>query len=945
MNSNIKDIIALFLLQLALTIPLLSASAHGLTISDVKVTKTAKDSANVEWKTDAPAGSKVNYGKTKSLDLAEKQDALVQAHSVTLTNGIIPSTSYFFSVESKDSSGNTATDDNSKALYTFKTQDNPAASATGPPPIEVSIPQFFNRNLIDISGTTRPFSSVTLFVNDMNVPRRSLNGNEVGESGKFAFSQVQLEHKNKIKISVEDKSGNKNEQAFDVAVDANSPITKLNEIKSLMAQPNFTISGNVNKPVTIKLFLDSSADASSVPEKVKGLQLSKASQNSVELKWEQSKDKDFSRYIVYRDDIGPIATANPASYNNYIDVLVDSGKEYRYEVSAVNIFGIESIKSEPLTAKTLSGGSVITIKPIPVDVLQDTRNPTQTIEASGDFNFAVRLDKGDGTYNLKLIFEDKSGNKFTSEKIVALDTKKPAVKITTPLAGAQVYENLANEINIMGKTKPNARVHLFVDRTPFGSFDTSIQVTGIPNEAQSVPKSDVDVAADFTSRLENIKETELESKCQSIIALKSVCKEGADRSVTADSLGNFQFDKVDLTAAFGLATRLTEVPVSEFRDTRLNQDSIQAKKSNILVIATDQLGQRGFAKQTVSIGTCWSGNQSWDIIPLAEKQTPAFLRTERLAEGTEALYFYFKFNYVGRGAYPKIENVFLSKACGTQEALDPRFNLSCRVLPSGGLASKLNQDGTLTYSVVLLNRFEGMDRFLKADWKSFFDALGVNKDMTFPFKVTIRYKHDVVDDNGVSRPMTETQTTCQEVSYVIDNTLIDPRKVLPDVLVNNFVGFLDSSISTLTKVQEQIDRVVDYVAIGCLYSFFAHLIFKIYRNWIDLANEKLFTLKNIVFNTGNKQDDSDCKIIADAVKKAHGSMKLKYFSDPDLKKCFPTSYAAWQREADIYHAQRWSCDRIFGHTSPSKWTESKSDDEILKKITTQDTCKQSGIER
>ncbi len=862
MNQKINDVISAFMIQLVLTMPLLSASAYGVASTNTSATNNTKSTQ-------------------------------------------------------RDS---------------------------GPPPIEVSIPQYFNKNFIDISGTTRPFSSVTLYVNDFNAPRRNLNTDEIGESGQFAFAQVQLDKQNKIKIVVEDKSGNKNEKTFDVTVDKESPIIKIEEIKNLVSKLNFTISGNVNKPLTIKLFIDLAAEQSSVPAKVTGLQVAKANQNSIELKWDESKDKDFSHYVVYRDDVGPIAKTNPASYNNYIDALVDSNKEYRYEVSSVNIFDNEGAKSDPIIAKTLPGGKTLGLKPNPIDVLEESRKPTLTVEANGDFNFVVRLDKGDGKYNLKLVFEDKAGNKFTSEKIVTLDSKKPTVKITSPSPGAQVYENLANEINIIGKTKPNARVHLFVDRTPFGAFNTSIQVTGIPNEAQNVPNSSIDVTADFESKLEKLPESELESKCESLIASRAACKEGADKSVTADSEGNFKFEKVDLTAAFGLSTRLTEVSPSEFRDTRLNQEAQQAKKSNILVIATDQSGLRGYAKETINIGTCWSGNQSWDLIPLTSKQSPIFLSTERLAEGTEALYFYFNFSYIGRGANAKIENVFLSRACGTREVLDPRFNISCRVMPAGDMPTKLNPDGTLTYSVVPLTRYEGMDRFLRSDWKSFFDAIGVNKDMTFPFKVTIRYKHDVIDDTGVIRTMTEAQSTCQEVSYVVDNTLIDPRIVLPDFLVNDFVNFLDNSIKTLAKVQEQIDRVVDYVAIGCLYSFFAHLIFKVYRNIVDLSSEKIFTLKTIAFNTGNSQNDQDCAKIAEAVKKAHGSMKLKYFSDPDLKKCFPASYAAWQREYDIYQVERWGCDRIFGHTSPSKWTETRSDDDIVKTLSTPNTCSNDGVE-
>ncbi|MBI2654964.1 M15 family metallopeptidase [Candidatus Woesearchaeota archaeon] len=238
-----------------------------------------------------------------------------------------------------------------------------------------------------------------------------------------------------------------------------------------------------------------------------------------------------------------------------------------------------------------------------------------------------------------------------------------------------------------------------------------------------------------------------------------------------------------------------------------------------------------------------------------------------------------------------------------------------------------------------------MDRFLENDWKNFFKA--INNEMTFPFKIQITYDHDVINDKGEVAKARETQTACQEVTYVVDNTLLDPRTVVPDFMLYDFVDFLQKSVNALTKVQEQIDRVIDYVAIGCLYTFFAHLVWKIYRNWVELSSEFNFKLQNALVPSGNNQDDEYCNTVAKAVVQSYqlGSLrnlKLKYFSDPDLKKCFPAVYQAWQREENIYQWQRWSCDRIFGHTTPSRWTEKKSDDDLHKKITTQNTCAQDG---
>src|SRR3989338_599892 len=653
--------------------------------------------------------------------------------------------------------------------------------------LTVSVPSYVNRRILDISGSVKANSVVSLYVNDLNTPRKILSSVET-VNGKFSFTQVQLQDSNNIKIAAADSSGNKVEKTFEVSVDTDSPVVKLSSMVNLTSKIDLNVTGTVSEPVTVSVFIDSNANNSATPPKIAKLNSTKITQNSVELKWAQSLDKDFSHYVIYRNDI-PIATANPVTFTVFTDALVDSGREYKYQVSEVNVFGNEGPKSDTLAVKTLSGGAILNANYPPVDIFEEFRTPSFRTNASGDFNIGAKLTKGDGVYEIKMVFEDKAGNKFTAQKIVTLDTKKPSVKIITPPAGSLVYENVAHEVDIIGKTEPNARVHLFIDRTPF-SFDTNVQLAGLPNEVQNVPQSNFDITADFQEKLDNASETALESKCKSNIAIKTSCQDGADRSTTADKDGNFKFEKVDLTSQFGISTRIPEVPVTDFRDTVLNQDARNAKKANILIIATDTVGQKGFAKSTVAIGTCWSGNLSWDVIPLTQFQSPTLLSTERMAEGTEALYFYFNYSYIGRGANARITGVSLAKACGTRELMDPRFNISCRVMPAGETPTKLNKpDNTLTYSVVPLNRFEGMDKFLGDDWKSFLKS--INSEMSFPYKILIRYEHDVIDDSGQSRRMTETQTSCQEVSYAIDNTLIDPRKVMPDFMLYGFVDFLD----------------------------------------------------------------------------------------------------------------------------------------------------------
>ncbi|MBS3097059.1 fibronectin type III domain-containing protein [Candidatus Woesearchaeota archaeon] len=548
--KRMNDLMAIFLIQLVLTLPFYTASAYGLAISDVRVAKVTSNSASIEWLTDNFSNGKVRYGKTASLGFSQRHDNFVDNHSLNIVNGIDSDTAYFFAVESSDLMGNTAVDNNSNNFHTFKTLDiTPppqvaglqAASKTSSsillswdalntsdlsyytiyrnriavgnsttnsfndtgissgslsykvsavdtsgneglssdsfmvsalpldsaapaisnadvlgvtdatarvtwitdensttivlyginktdkakssaelvtnhsividglvknanytilvkscdasgncanlsksftagkdttlPFINLSTPRFVNRRVTDLIGSTEPFSQLTLFVNDMNIPKRSLGNAETGNSGKFAFSQVQLEQDNIIRLVAVDKSNNRNQKIFEVSVDTQEPSVQLDEVPLLTSKTNLTVKGSVNEQVLIKVFVDAKANETAVPSQITGLNATKVGQNFVELQWNELKDKDFSHYVVYREDSSPIAITKPANFNLFIDALVDSGRSYTYQISAVNIFANEGTKSEPVTATTLSGGAALGIKPKDVDIFEDFRKP------------------------------------------------------------------------------------------------------------------------------------------------------------------------------------------------------------------------------------------------------------------------------------------------------------------------------------------------------------------------------------------------------------------------------------------------------------------------------------------------------------------------------------------------------------------------------------------
>jgi len=73
--------------------------------------------------------------------------------------------------------------------------------------------------------------------------------------------------------------------------------------------------------------------------------------NSIELAWERNTETDFSNYIIYRAlGDGPLRKLAEVNVPTYSDRAIESGKRYRYAVSAVDQKGNESEKSPPVEA-------------------------------------------------------------------------------------------------------------------------------------------------------------------------------------------------------------------------------------------------------------------------------------------------------------------------------------------------------------------------------------------------------------------------------------------------------------------------------------------------------------------------------------------------------------------------------------------------------------------
>lgn len=113
--------------------PVLVAGSGGGTsdttppvISGVASSNVTASSADISWTTDEASDSVVRYGTSTLLGSSVSDTTLVTSHLVGLS-GLSANTTYYYEVQSTDSSGNTAVDNNNGTYYSFKT----VASSSG----------------------------------------------------------------------------------------------------------------------------------------------------------------------------------------------------------------------------------------------------------------------------------------------------------------------------------------------------------------------------------------------------------------------------------------------------------------------------------------------------------------------------------------------------------------------------------------------------------------------------------------------------------------------------------------------------------------------------------------------------------------------------------------------------------------------------------------------
>ncbi len=666
-----------------------------------------------------------------------------------------------------------------------------------------------------------------------------------------------------------------------VNVDTTAPVIVFEPIKDVQIQKSLVVKGKVSKEVTIDFALGRGMLDNIKPSKVAGLKVASSENNLkdfVHIVWEKGKEPDLDKYVIYREDVG-IIDVNSVETNYFRDLKINSDTEYVYYIAALDASGNIGDKSEPLRIKTLSGDRKNIPKPIAQKATIEADRPIRSTKTSNAFEEEIQL-SSDGDYHLVVTATDSAGNKAVYRKNFALDTKGPKIESVIPNGGF-IYEYAANSVKIEGITTPNVDVKLYIDK----------------NNLQKLIES---------------------------------------YSTKSDADGRFVFNKVNLLNYFRGNLQPSEVNPTEFdRGTNdiNNRDLSNQGTVEVIINATDKFGRSDAKKIRYRIGTCWSGNMTWDVRVLSEYQSPTFLSTERLSEGTETIYFYLNFSYLGEyedlGA--RIQGLQIANACDSLTESDPRYNLSCKILRNA-CVTKSSSNKRTWYVACRLNAVEEMERWVKADWKSFMKA--IHNEMAFPFRLRISYteRKPTQEPNLPNEDSRQVQTTCDQVSYVVDSSKIDPRDVLPDFLLDGSIKWLDSSVKALDKVSGYVKSVLQFVGVGCVTS----IIFKFGTVVVRETTCNMEAIKDLTpvpaqTDLPNVNPDNPVGVIPKDLRCPLTKEERNKLTNEELKEKCPSCAAQWDFEAKLYPVYRGLCDRVFCHTAPAKWTEGVSDEDLTKK--------------
>ncbi|RMF05235.1 hypothetical protein D6764_05180, partial [Candidatus Woesearchaeota archaeon] len=257
-------------------------------ISAVQATPKAL-SATITWVTDIPSDSKVEFGTTKALGSSLEDESLVTQHIIELT-GLQSDATYYYKAVSC----------NGEYCSESETGNFTVPHYT-PLFLNVTVPPYYNKVSMPISGTTTKGTKVTLKVNGVQ------RGSDVADiEGRFDLLARPLSttQRNTLLVNAVDEAGAVMNKTFTVQIDVEPPELTVENISQYNVGETVNVKGTVSEAATVEVFVTPQRwkGAPSAPDSFTAFYAAR----KVHLEWNASQEEDFRDYILYRDDV-PIA--------------------------------------------------------------------------------------------------------------------------------------------------------------------------------------------------------------------------------------------------------------------------------------------------------------------------------------------------------------------------------------------------------------------------------------------------------------------------------------------------------------------------------------------------------------------------------------------------------------------------------------------------------------
>jgi len=293
--------------------------APAITVGGLLAGQVSSNSAQINWTSNVPGDSQVDYGTTSAYGTSTPLDStLVTSHSVSLSS-LSASTTYHYRAKSKDASRNSAASGDA----TFTTS---AAPDMTPPTISMTAPS----NNATVSGTAPVSANATDNIGVASV-QFQLDGANLGSADSSSPYSVSW-----------------------------NTATASNGSHSLRAIAR-DAAGNSATSTAVNVTVSNSTPDTTPPSVPAGLSATAQSSTQIRLTWSASTDNvGVTGYRIFRASVQVGTSASTA----FTDSGLAAGTTYSYAVAAYDAAGNISAQSAAASATTSSSsGRVIEIFP------------------------------------------------------------------------------------------------------------------------------------------------------------------------------------------------------------------------------------------------------------------------------------------------------------------------------------------------------------------------------------------------------------------------------------------------------------------------------------------------------------------------------------------------------------------------------------------------------